>query len=552
MYGLFITALMFALLTSSSAHAKSCISALSSLLKNNPKTSNSSRPSVGNKDLKQTQDLQKAWNRAYKKTVEAMRSHVFLSAVHKLDPSSFEIFARVSKDPSYTLSHFEKKWIHSKNLTERLESFRNTWNVVKGANWARAVLARHKPSDFTRRHSIPDGIITGLWQGLPNVFFSPILMPSRFFGSDIIQSRLDRIYRSTARKINFAIQSPEPQRRVKSTQDLLEVTWVDSNHQKKKLQRVAQLWTRFQNIQRKMQHTPTAKTNKAFNQLKQKIIDELGGLVSKEDATYLLSHGRLTDFIRFTEELKRYQTSYIIMGELKNIGKILRWSLIIAGTTLAASSLFEDEDDPQLNRDSVFDPEIPGALNPDDAIVELFFLSPMPHISLRVGGVVMDYGHGDATLSSLQEYKDSLVHSSTASFYRLEIKTTPEQFEAIQATVVEDSFRNYQYSLPFNNCVYQVNRVLCDAGVLNIPTAFNKSQALTLAYLKGLKLTNDPRIGSVSYVSLEDSTRFNDRLAFVGTTAIDTLFFGYHLGKNIVLSPFIKSHQKMKAEPEVP
>ena len=211
------------------------------------------------------------------------------------------------------------------------------------------------------------------------------------------------------------------------------------------------------------------------------------------------------------------------------------WSITVP--TVALSLLGEEE----ISADaSKYGPE---GMSMFDDKVELIFLSPMPHASLRIGGIVYNYGVADVSRYNLETFHKMTGFGSPLSgnHTRIELKLTQDEIERLRDYLEADVGKIYPLVIPFVDCVSQTNKAIKYATGVDVPWVADRSKAMSIAYYKLRKLLGDERIGKIYHAS-DDRGLIVSKASEAAVNTLDSIFFLKRAGAVFLLAPILDSH----------
>lgn len=268
--------------------------------------------------------------------------------------------------------------------------------------------------------------------------------------------------------------------------------------------------------------------------------------LSAHDQDFLDRHQLKEDF----ERLKEYasQNPEQMKKALRD-KRILRWvgrALILAA---AGAGTFPDQthslsDDYDLdNMDPLDGKDIPGMSRYDEK-VELIFTSPIPHVSIRIGGTVFNYGQGEVQMWGLDDYNRVGFGSAlSGSHTRVELKLTKEEAAKLRDRLHKDVGKRYPLIFPFNDCISMTVRALRESTGISVPYGLDRSQSYTIAYFRSLKAGGSVRVGKITYAGTDGSV-FMTKTADFGMNLLDGTYF-LQSGKTLLWSvPLIEGYSK--------
>ena len=227
-----------------------------------------------------------------------------------------------------------------------------------------------------------------------------------------------------------------------------------------------------------------------------------------------------SDFERYRHDLQLHPRAFRNLAKIRSIRQALKWGLITSVLLLNATG-FE-----YLSATESFDERSPRGMSRYDEKVELLFLSPMPHASIKIRGNIYNYGIFQVSRTNLRAYHQTAGFGRFASgnYTRVEIKASHAEIMRLQNLLEQDVLRTYPLTIPWVDCVSETNLALFKSLGISIPPVANRSQAMTIAYLRWRKLQGDPRIGAIRFASENDSPVIS-KTADLGVNTMDTYLF---------------------------
>jgi hypothetical protein len=154
------------------------------------------------------------------------------------------------------------------------------------------------------------------------------------------------------------------------------------------------------------------------------------------------------------------------------------------------------------------------------------FISPMPHASIRIGGVVYNYGVFEVSRMTLRQFRESVGFGEAASgaHTRIELKLSPDEVSELREILETDVATMYPLTIPFNDCVSMTNRAVRDAAGIDVPPVLDRSQIGSILYYKFQRLLHPERFGTTTYAS-PAGPNSSARLQEAAANSLDAMMF---------------------------
>ena len=196
-----------------------------------------------------------------------------------------------------------------------------------------------------------------------------------------------------------------------------------------------------------------------------------------------------------------------------------------------------------VTKNESFDESNAKGMSKYDEKVELIFLSPLPHVSVRMGGNVYNYGVLDIDRWNLETLNEQIGFGEALSgnHTRVELNLNEEERERLRDYLEEDVGRVYPLFLPFVDCVSQTNKAIEYATGQSPPPIANRSQAMSIAYYKLLKLVGSNRVGDITFAHRGNAAIEKAKDAAVNV--FDSMFFMRYGPALLVSTPLIDRYK---------
>ena len=259
------------------------------------------------------------------------------------------------------------------------------------------------------------------------------------------------------------------------------------------------------------------KTNRIYAQVQK----NPAFLLSDSDQAFIKKWNLASDLERYRKEAQVYSRSFNALSIARKMTHALKWTAV--GAALILSLSYNN----YISAQSSFNENSPAGMSRYDEKVELIFTSPMPHASVRMGGLVYNYGVFHVDRYNLDEFQKMVGFGKdfSGSHTRIELKLTDFEKARLREALEADVAKVYPLMVPFVDCVSESNKAVGKAcPALKVPPVANRSQALSIAYLKSLKLLGSDKVGTIYFAAGEDSTALaKSKDLFVN--AMDTMLF---------------------------
>lgn len=223
------------------------------------------------------------------------------------------------------------------------------------------------------------------------------------------------------------------------------------------------------------------------------------------DPNYILTEReqRILRALSLEKDIERYRQDSFSLAKVFRFQdrwrSIKRWALSLA---IATSLIAVSTPSMTISTQESFSERSPNGMSRYDEKVELIFLHPMPHVALRIGGVVYNFSIGYVDKMSLRKYRESMGFSNelSGSHTRIELEMSASERRRLIMTLNQRVGQAYLLFPPFNDCVSQTNLALHEVCPdYHILPGANRSQALTIAQLRLQNLLGDARIKKITY-----------------------------------------------------
>ena len=157
--------------------------------------------------------------------------------------------------------------------------------------------------------------------------------------------------------------------------------------------------------------------NNKVNPILKKILLDPNYKLSASETLYLTKKGHLADVERFqADALLGLQSGFAKIEKVRDISNKAVWGVTLGA---AGANLFVDD---YISLDDSFNENSDLGMSRYDGKVELIFTSPMPHVSIRIGGLVYNYGVMKVARHNLDEYRNSVGFGETISGNHIRIE----------------------------------------------------------------------------------------------------------------------------------
>ncbi len=256
-------------------------------------------------------------------------------------------------------------------------------------------------------------------------------------------------------------------------------------------------------------------------------------LFRKDDA--LLRREKLLDtWKKFQEDAKTFQREFGGKRRLKNAMEGIKTSLRMGVLTLAM--LFATTTDKTITASEAVDLTSANSMRIGDRKVELIFMHPLPHVSVRLGGVIYTFRDDGIARIGLKDFAEEIGFGPRLSgtMVRVELNLDNKAKAELRARLEQMVYTSFDYDLLYENCISKTLATITPTCKISVPPGLNRSQALTLAYLKAQRLLGNAVIGDIT-VALNDSAPNEEgalidpltqaELERVGSAAVDAGLF---------------------------
>lgn len=258
----------------------------------------------------------------------------------------------------------------------------------------------------------------------------------------------------------------------------------------------------------------------------------------REDPEYQLGRWErmALNGLSFSQDLERYRSDATHFRESFRRHSIWRSTMRLALAAAVATAIFAvSSPSNTIFADENNDEKSPFGMSRYDQKVELIFFHPMPHASLRIGGVVYNFSTGFVDKIPLKRFlkKVGFSPSLSGSQTRVELLLTESERLNLILNLNQRVGEGYLLIPPFNDCISQTNLAIHDVcSDYRILPGANRSQALTISQLKIMKLMGVGRVGQITYVDRTDIS--NQKYWTLAATWAELATFARYTGFVIV------------------
>ncbi len=266
--------------------------------------------------------------------------------------------------------------------------------------------------------------------------------------------------------------------------------------------------------------------------------------LSEKESAYLVKTKRFKDMERFRADAENgLREKFVRINQLRRVGDTLVWSVTIPGVAMGLVGNKYISSKQSMNEND------PDGMSKYDDKVELIFLSPMSHASIRIGGIVYNYGVMNIERWNLEEFGKTVGFGQAASgnHTRIELKLTPEEKEKLRDYLEEDVGKIYPLFPPFVDCVSQTNNAVKYATGIAVPPIANRSQSLTIAYWKLRKFLGSDKTGDIRFAS--QGSPLAGKAADAAVNTLDGLMFMRYGPEMLAVTP-VSDQFKLTVDPK--
>ncbi len=256
-----------------------------------------------------------------------------------------------------------------------------------------------------------------------------------------------------------------------------------------------------------------------------------------KESKFLKKWNLADKFEQYRMDLAENQPAYLKLSQARTVGKYLKWGVVVSALTLAVLG------EKQVDTEESFDEKSTDGMSKLDDKVELIFFSPMPHASIRIGGLVYNYGVFHVDRYTLEEFRTMVGFGKELSgnHTRVELKLTDEERHKLRDYLENDVGKVYPLYFPYNDCISQSNRAIKEACGIDVPPVADRSQAQTLAYFKLLKFLGSEKVGDIRFASKGNLAI--QKAKDMSVNVVDSMFFLRSAGSMMLVTPVIDRMQ---------
>jgi len=280
---------------------------------------------------------------------------------------------------------------------------------------------------------------------------------------------------------------------------------------------------------------PNITRNKAESLFK-KIIADYQYQLSDDEMQFAKKWNLLDQIENYRGDLKIHAGEYISLSKARDVGGVLKWTIAgsaaaigLAGNKyIAAKDSFAEDNKDGMSR--------------YDEKVELIYFAPMPHASIRVGGLVYNYGVFDVSRHTLDEFRQMVGFGETfsGSHTRIELKLTDDEKRKLREYLEEDVGKVYPLVFPYNDCVSQCNKAVKNSVGIDVPVVADRSQVASIAYYKLQKFLGSDKIGDIRFAAKNDEV-VKEKVKDTAVNILDAAFFMRYAGTMFFVTPIVDS-----------
>jgi len=284
--------------------------------------------------------------------------------------------------------------------------------------------------------------------------------------------------------------------------------------------------------------------NNKVNPILKKILLDPNYKLSATETLYLTKKGHLAEVERFqADALLGLQGGFAKIEKVRDVSNKAVWGVTLGA---AGANLFVDD---YISLDDSFNESSDLGMSRYDGKVELIFTSPMPHVSIRIGGLVYNYGVMKVARHNLDEYRNSVGFGETISgnHIRIELNLNEDEKKKLIKYLEADVGMAYPLALPFVDCISQTNKAIKVATGIDVPVIMDRSQALSIGYYNILKLSGDERVGKVTFATNENPIIARGKESAVNI--LDSLMFTRYAPIMLPVTPVLDQY-RLTIDPE--
>lgn len=228
-----------------------------------------------------------------------------------------------------------------------------------------------------------------------------------------------------------------------------------------------------------------------------------------KDPDYVLSEAdrKIISGLSLGDDVERYRSdARIFKTTFEKSNFFRRMKRIALGFLVGAALLSVSTPTQTISAQSSLDEKSPNGMSRYDNKVELIFLHPLPHVSIRIGGVIYNFSTGTVQKLSLKKYIQNMGFGDlySGSHTRVELNLTDDERRAWIEALDKREGQAYLLVPPFNDCVSQTNHSLHEVCPdIRIAPLANRSEALTIAQFRAMKFFGSDRVKKIIYADNE-------------------------------------------------
>lgn len=284
--------------------------------------------------------------------------------------------------------------------------------------------------------------------------------------------------------------------------------------------------------------------NRQVKSILDKILLNPNYALSSSEKAYLRSKNYLDDVNRFQEDVRLgLQKQFATISKVRDAAGKIVWTVTLGA---AGANLFVDD---YITLDESFDENSKNGMSRYDGKVELVYTSPMPHVSIRIGGLFYNYGVLNVQRYNIDNYKESVGFGEALSgnHIRIELNLTEDEKKKLIAYLEQDVGKVYPLAIPFVDCISQSLKAIKNATGIDVPFVADRSQALSIAYFNLLKVSGNEKVGKVRFATNENPIKA--RAKETGVNILDSLMFTRYTGQMLLTTPILDQY-RLTIDPE--
>ncbi len=264
----------------------------------------------------------------------------------------------------------------------------------------------------------------------------------------------------------------------------------------------------------------------------EKVFKNPGYQLNDQELNFLAKFQLEQDIERYRIDSQKFHLQFITIEKIKTVGNYIKYSVALSTAAMALIGVTYISDDESFDEDSQ-----KGMSRYDDK-VELIFLSPLPHSSVKVRGIVYNYGIFTIDRLRMEDFRRIAGFGEylSGSHTRIELNLTEDEKDKLQQLLEADVGKVYPLIIPWNDCISMTNKIIDQTCGLNVPPLADRSQSMSIAYYKLQKLLGNGKVGSIKFASKKGNALIA-RAQDLTTNVLDTLFFIRHGKSTVLLGP---------------